>query len=958
MDDTHKHFSPNYNNRSRQALSSNWTAKWPVTQSNEAPRPTQQSSSEGSLPSNNASTGDATLGAIAIQGLSPGISGPLDFGKPVVRTYPNNDHDPSYTSRCPAVQHIDVMTEWNFSKYAEAQELCRIHQAFTITLERLLASELWKVYFQDCIPKIGEDERCHSAEVVRGISFCREQLVGDMADSLYSTQEDIRVRAQLGLIRLYLVASDCLVQYDGPHSRDTSITVRVHHDARSQTPYPFVQAAWVPDSIVFNELDETRLPREGQEFSLIPRYQCNSAFASTRFPTDVRYCIESQYTPLSWLTWDYHLAGFKGIVPIYSATQPGGYDRSLFAPNGSLCIDVKAVIVEDHGSSVHFERTVRARLTIDILPWDDTFGPSPCQGTGSDPTQYSFSAQRVECIPPTIDMSSVYTPSSSQAYDNREFIFSSEHVRKAARMHNFAQKHAYQTAKHADMSQRLENAEMRVKLLDSLGGYDSAQMQQQQQQQPGLQGHLPGYEGFTPLAKFSDTGAPIVGDPFASSHLSRYALYNRNSSLRADLHQVAPPSPRLDGRTGIEDQAIESRSNVRFPALPPPAVRSAQSQAFDHITQAWTRMYTPQITPTCHGRRSGSDTHQVNCILENSHTSRSRNDVLNANYHRARLPAEEDGGDPGSAGAAINLAAPFIGTHHEAKTAKSERGSRKRYARSNLSNASPSKSPNENESQSRTTTSGSGIASYNCYSSLRKDRNSPLDASGVQEASFLDLPNSIGSSEGDASVPMRRGQRRLRTRTDSGYHLDVHNIESVAQPLQILANPVQFLYGVPTPPDSLSNMSPTASDPEAGAGELQSRECGYGQDRPKKMYTSHQTFIPSKRSVFVHPWQTSSTFSHAASSNIELTVEDHDQIIDRHEQAMVWHKLREDESSDQVDKPGVAEAETRLSEGEKKAIEEAIDRSLEDMTEDFKGVFLNDSDELASGDETVATDEL
>lgn len=874
----------------------------PVTRSTQAARPTPLSSCEGLLELTNASTGDTRPVPIAIQGLSPGISGPLDFGKRVIRAYPKNDHGHGYTMVYPAARHIDVTTEWSFSRYAEAQELYRIHQAFTITLEELLASELWKVYIQDCKPNIGEAGRCLTAEVVRGISFCREQLVGDMADLLYPTQEDIRVRAQLGLIRLYLVASDCLIRYNGPHSRDTSITVRVHHDTRTPTPYPFVQAAWVPDSIVFDDLDETQLPREGQEFTIVPRYQCNSAFASTRFPANVKYSIGSQYTSLSWLTWDDRLAGFKGIVPMYSIALSGDYSESLFACNGTICIDVKAVIVEDNGSSVHFKRTVRACLTLNVLSWDDAFGPSPYQIPEPDPAQYSFSAQRVDRVPPSGYVVSGDTHLSSQVYDDRQYMLSNERiggpipsnaepeVNATTKTLNLAQQHAHLAARYADSS--------------------------------------------------------------ASSYIPDYALDNRTSSFGCTSHQNAPRLPHLEGRAAVQTQFLESSSNIGFPNLPPPAIRLGSSQTFDDTSQDRARIDSSLFTPTHHDCRSGNSVSRMDLILQDRPTSQCLAEVPTVKFPRPQVPMEDGRGDPGCLDTAQDSVRPSIDMNNGAESVRIEGGSCQRNARSSLSKASALKQPTENESQSRTSKSGLGMTSYNCYSPSHKDREPTFGACNIHDASIIDFLHSARRGEEDASIPMRTRRRNLRPRTDSGYRSDCDMIGNEAQLLHILADPIQSPQSVPTSPDSFSNMSPTATDP--GAKDHESCECEYGEDDATKTHTSYPTIYLPENSVSVHSWQSSETLSHAALGNLELTGQDHHQRLCH---AKNWHELCEFESGDKVKKPEAAEAGTRLSEDETKAMDEAIERSLEDMAESFNGVFLNDDDELASGDETSANDE-
>ncbi len=111
-------------------------------------------------------------------------------------------------------------------------------------------------------------------------------------------------KSQAGLFRMYLAASDCLVQFEGDGSRDTSITVRVSCRPRDT---PTVEAAWVPDTLSFKDLHES--PREGQEFCLIPQYHSKTAFNSTRTPTNIRYSIELKQVPLSWLSWDDEIAG-------------------------------------------------------------------------------------------------------------------------------------------------------------------------------------------------------------------------------------------------------------------------------------------------------------------------------------------------------------------------------------------------------------------------------------------------------------------------------------------------------------------------------------------------------------------------------------------------------------------------------------------------------------------------
>ena len=88
---------------------------------------------------------------IVIRGLGAEVRSPLDFYIPIIRTYPINSPprqspDPDCRSRNPIIQHLDITTTWHLERYEAAQKLYQIHQCFTITLQRILADELWRIY--------------------------------------------------------------------------------------------------------------------------------------------------------------------------------------------------------------------------------------------------------------------------------------------------------------------------------------------------------------------------------------------------------------------------------------------------------------------------------------------------------------------------------------------------------------------------------------------------------------------------------------------------------------------------------------------------------------------------------------------------------------------------------------------------------------------------------------------
>lgn len=138
---------------------------------------------------------ERTSVTIPIQGLGNEISGPIDFCIPVTRLHPDSlkfDDGvlPGYTHGPPLIEHISITNTWHGIKWPEAVELFRIHKAFIETLECMLGSELRRIDLQmlqeQCISPLLTSP---TMAVVRGISFCREQLVSEMAEALYSSED-------------------------------------------------------------------------------------------------------------------------------------------------------------------------------------------------------------------------------------------------------------------------------------------------------------------------------------------------------------------------------------------------------------------------------------------------------------------------------------------------------------------------------------------------------------------------------------------------------------------------------------------------------------------------------------------------------------------------------------------------------------------------------------------------
>ena len=803
----------------------------------------------------------ATPLAINIQGLTSGVLQPLDFCIPCVRSYHShvNPRQKSSSKNTSIVEHLDISTTWNGLRHTEAQELFRIHQAFTTTLERMLAGEILRIYWQSLQQASnGAHHPLHTTGVVRGISFCRDQLVGDMADLLYSSQVDM-AKAQSGLLRLYLAANDCLVQYRMDSSRDTSITLRVFCARKPSMSSPIVEAAWVPDTILFKDLNES--PCEGEEFFIVPQYQSNAAFGATRFPTNVSYIISSPDHPLTWLTWNDQVAGFCGIVPVYSEMSmeerhlksvAQSYRETPQIAIEELCIEVKAILTDDNGSVVRYERIVRARVIVNIVPWyakdypcrscDVSTGSNLYQRAKTTPTDARLNMQaaaledvgfedycntdrslppnRVPCV---IDK------------DNQEHSAGSLPVTKPAinaiALSKLAQKHADLATHYADLAQRHADAEKHVKLLGLPRDFGTAQMHS-----PDLQVYFTGHFDSPAFVDQSRSRHRLSSGSSLSSHASGYTVDQI----------IAPFSRAIHARDATQDGFLESRlgpqpttlpplfqpgSSPQLTALPPPAFHLFPSQTFNEVSQTWNRLHTPQGNPLDHGQTSPR-------------------------------PVEPTDG------------------HHSPSISEE---SRKRRARSSLSEIS-SQCPPKRIREAATHCSGEASTSL---VSENDDGDTKFSAQDTAQ-----------SLENDLSKCTRKNEAQ--------------------NPLDRLYRAPGVSFGLPTP-DSLSNPSRAASQTMASI----------------------------------------SSGSRVPSSELEVIVEEDPQTrkVSRREQAILWSSYCQSANSDKENQPETESGQPRLSEDEKKAMEEAIERSLDDVVGKLEDVFLDRNTSSSSSSSSSSDDD-
>lgn len=327
---------------------------------------------------------------VDVRGLSLGYASALDLYRPVIRAYPVEDGRAArsattldYLKLRPPVEHIDVCTTWKGLSLMEAELLFQLNQIFKTCLENLIADQLEE---QD---QGFRQQQSRSVTNVVGSSatstfcsrsvFSRTELSESMVRLLQSSQEyilDFQTSDLKKLLPFYLTSCDYLVDIERSGSQDTALDLRFQYSQPllpEGPPKLVVEAGWSPDFLTFEQL--AIVPREGHELRIIPTYNSNAVFRIVGHHTDLRYSLE---TPLPWLTWDDHIQGFKGIVPMYSEIR-GIESRfgKVYRPGrvgphaivNQLRIEIKAVFTECYQPSLRLERTVRTRLTLRVIPW-------------------------------------------------------------------------------------------------------------------------------------------------------------------------------------------------------------------------------------------------------------------------------------------------------------------------------------------------------------------------------------------------------------------------------------------------------------------------------------------------------------------------------------------------------------------------------------------------------------
>ena len=899
---------------------------------------------------------------IFIQGLTSGYIQPLDFCVPVTRSHPGDEDQRREalhgdTGRNLTVEHVDISTAWNGLSDVDAKELFRVHGAFVSTLEKMLATKLWQIYQQlqqqDFAGNIVPIHTLFSAGIVRGISFCRDQLVSGMAEALYSSKENA-AKATSGFLGLYLMATDALVQRHEDGSRDTSITIRVRCDSLSPRSYPVVDAAWVPDSIIFEGLDKSTT--EGQSFCIVPKYYSKSAFRPTRLPKNVKYSIESESRhSLSWLAWDDGVAGFKGIVPFYYGAN--GYDRRTAntcldpceSPSKLLKIIVQAVLVDDNGSSVRYERILRARLTIKVVPYYTNDDSCETKELSNEPKAYQDT--RLACAPQCPRgnlLTSSHSPSRLCQHNTKDHLYTPNECAHTGNVKGFkvnhltrvssateigmqetdlpsvAQTQAYLVAKYVELSRDLESVKKHFVMYGPSGVSHVRTL------------HVPDPQGYLhDTHRVFSRHSPGQDGPTSGSSVA-------GTSHHAPEQLTTPSAPSLIGR----DSTFHFVPMARLSVLPPPAIDLTKrpvygsgtlndGNAFEATHTDWNPIpglsTNPQFVASgedsmIQDMRSTQELDHLRCLPVQASTS--ANDIGTA--HSSPRQVVEP------------LTTPTTRSELATYSASRNRGHKRR---SSLKEISPIKRTKDTEEQPEPDI-GAQIA--------EPGRNKPLFSNSEYEGIFAPTQGSscifykpLNPLRTIKSSTTLAGKDSLAS-NDSGEEASTDSSKITKHRNQ---DSVYCMATGSTDSDELTNETTTVNavidDRATTAEDVQSNR--FFQD------WKGQVHIRQRSSASCSPQcasNSSTSPSRSTSSHVEFIVEQDTRArkVSRREQAKLW-KLLSRSASDNRSQAAPEEQEVRLSEDEQKAMDEALQRSLDDLAGGFDDIFLEESSESNSGED-------
>lgn len=282
----------------------------------------------------------------------------------------------------PPIEQLDVTTVWSNLSIGIAELLFEMNRVIGPCLESMLATQLEELDVaarKEYSPFKGN--LSGDLNDTRPVLFSLGGLIDGMLEKMqfhcYHHMSLHSPNVLMELMMLYLISLNNIDEFDGPATEDAVIHVglRPGEDIRSEiVPPPTAHVVQQLDYLSFPGLDV--MPREGTTIKIIPQYSRGVFNKTNDSYSEVSYIMESKP---SWLDWDEEISGWKGNLPLYSEWRGKPKNSEEVISGGRvgphavvnlLRLEVKALLIERHSSSsVRLKRTVRARLTLKVIPW-------------------------------------------------------------------------------------------------------------------------------------------------------------------------------------------------------------------------------------------------------------------------------------------------------------------------------------------------------------------------------------------------------------------------------------------------------------------------------------------------------------------------------------------------------------------------------------------------------------
>ena len=278
------------------------------------------------------------------------------------------------------IEQLDNYSVWTQLSFETAEMLYEIDRLITACAEDLLGDKLADMDMAvskqaSTICTIDEGMHRNLYLLTFSVSELMELVFDRMRLDYYHHTLTYSPEALRELFLLYLLSRNNVDKKIADGKTYGTMTLGLQPSRGLHAPESRADVVQRSDILLFPCLDI--LPREGSIIEIRPRYH-RGVFdeRNDNYYSDVSYSIAD--LP-EWLHWDPTISGWSGRIPMYSELRGKSTDGRQIIDGGRdgpyavlnlLRLEVKATLVVRHSSlSVGLKRTVRARLTLKVVPW-------------------------------------------------------------------------------------------------------------------------------------------------------------------------------------------------------------------------------------------------------------------------------------------------------------------------------------------------------------------------------------------------------------------------------------------------------------------------------------------------------------------------------------------------------------------------------------------------------------